>query len=176
MVIRTLKRDNHPAAQNVLEQMESYMDMSASDYTTEDDSDSDNSKVNKDDVQKMIQPMTSYRYVYRLNINLSLSKMKRDSTHRKYFLRNHADISDQSGTSDIEIDDSDDDDNDIVTENQSSVVDTSTKQEHNLDDIREKTLEYEQRQVKGIQFANAGANNVKIINNYALTSKTCMIL
>ncbi|CAF1361471.1 unnamed protein product [Rotaria sordida] len=67
-------------------------------------------------------------------------------------------------------------DDDIISETQSNEINSSIEQEHNLDDIREKTLEYNRQQVKGIQLANAGANNLKIINSYSVTSSTCIII
>ncbi|CAF3243596.1 unnamed protein product [Rotaria sp. Silwood2] len=45
-----------------------------------------------------------------------------------------------------------------------------------LDDIRQKMLEYEQEQLKGVQLANAGKENLKIINSYSVTATTCNLL
>ncbi|CAF4737356.1 unnamed protein product, partial [Rotaria sp. Silwood1] len=41
-----------------------------------------------------------------------------------------------------------------------------------LDDIRQKSFEYEQKQLKSVQLANAGKENLKIINSYSVTSTT----
>ncbi|UJR34569.1 hypothetical protein I4U23_027345 [Adineta vaga] len=47
--------------------------------------------------------------------------------------------------------------------------------EDDLNDIRQSTLEHERQQIRGIQFANAGHTNVRIINNYPITSNTCSL-
>ncbi len=160
--------------------MEQFMDKSSSDYDS--DLASDDGTNNKlDDAHKMIkmiQPVTSYRYVHCLNGKLSLSKMKTDPSYRTYFLVNYAEISKSSDTSHVVIDDSDVDDNDddVIIDALSQGMNSSVKQEHNLDDIREKTLEHDRQQIKGIHFANAGGNNLKIINDYSVTSNTCMLL
>jgi hypothetical protein len=180
-LIRNLKRDSHSAGQQLVQQMQDFMDRSSSD---EDDSDLENHPgINdkQDSIysrQKTIQPITSYRYVHHFNGKHSLSKMKSDEAYRTYFLKNFADCSKlPDTTSEIVIDDSDiDDDDDIVIENSSPVINSSIEQEHNFDEIREKALEYDRQQIKGIQLANAGANNVKIINNYSVTSSTCILM
>lgn len=164
--------------------MENYMDISSDDYDTdiESDKEMDDKQYQIYSTKKVIQPVPSYRYVHRLNGKLSLSKMKTDKSYRVYFLtRNPA--NDPEGpdpseivTDDSDIDDDDDDDDDIVVENETPVINSSIKQEHNLDDIREKTLEYDRQQIKGIQLANAGGNNPKIINNYSVTSSTCILM
>jgi hypothetical protein len=171
---RNLKRDSHSAGQHIVDQIEKFNDMSSDDYDSdiEGDQEIDGEQFDTFKGKKMIQPITSYRYVYRLNGKLSLSKMKTDQSYQKYFLKNHAEILKLVDTSEIVIDDSDnDDDDDIMIENQSSNI-----QQHNLDDIREKTLEYDRQQIKGIQLANAGVNNLRITNNYSVTSSTCTLL
>ncbi|CAF4750594.1 unnamed protein product [Rotaria sp. Silwood1] len=108
----------------------------------------DDKEIDAYQTRKVIQPITSYRYVHRLNAKFSLSKMKSDKSYRRYFLKNYAGFPDQSDASDFAIDDSDkddDDDDDIVIENQSSINNTSTdqqqqQQQHNLDDIHEKNF------------------------------------
>ncbi|CAF1023045.1 unnamed protein product [Adineta steineri] len=55
------------------------------------------------------------------------------------------------------------------------VISTSINQ-LDLDDIRQKTIEYDQKQIRGIQFANAGTGNLTIINNHSVTSETCNII
>jgi hypothetical protein len=180
LYIRSLKRESHSAAQRLAEEMEQFMDKSSSDYDS--DLEIGDGMDNKlDDTHKMIkviQPITSYRYVHSLNGKLSLSKMKTDPSYRTYFLVNYADISKSSDISHVVIDDSDVDDNDDdeIIDPLSQGINSSVKQEHNLDDIREKTLEHDRQQIKGIHFANAGGNNLKIINDYSVTSNTCMLL
>lgn len=47
--------------------------------------------------------------------------------------------------------------------------------EDDLNDIHQSTLEYERQQFRGIQFANAGHTNPKVVNSYAMTSHTCSL-
>ncbi len=155
------------------------MDLSSDDSDGDfgNDNEMDSKQLDIHNMGKIIQPVTSYRYVHRLNGKHTLTKMKTDQSFRTYLLKNYADVSDLPDTSEIMIDDSDvDDDDDIVIQNHSSEMNPSIEQEHNLDDIREKTLEFDRQQIKGIQLANAGANNPRVINNYSVTSHTCMLM
>jgi hypothetical protein len=172
LYIRNLKRNSYSAAKHVADQLQSFMDMSSDDYESEIGSDDDDKQSSIYNKRKIIQPITSYRYVHRFNGNHSLTKMKNDESYRIHFLKTYAAVSDLPDTSEIVIEDSDidDDDDDIVSENKLPI-----EEEHNLDDIREKTLQYDRQQIKGIQLANAGTN-IKIINNYSVTSSTCIIM
>ncbi|CAF3525513.1 unnamed protein product [Adineta steineri] len=171
---RSLKRDSNSAAQKVMKQIEAYQDMSSDDY----DSDLNENDDNINSIKKTPQPITSYRYVHRLNGKLSSSKMKTDESYRTYFLANYIDRSDEPDTTNTMIDDSDsgDDNDDVITETPPQVENTPIKQEHNLDDIHEKTMEHDRQQIKGIQLANVGVNNPKIMNDYSVTSNTCILL
>ena len=44
-----------------------------------------------------------------------------------------------------------------------------------MNDIRQKVIEYEQQQIPGVQLANVGNQNLKIINNYSVTSNACSL-
>jgi hypothetical protein len=177
---RTLKRDSYSAGKHIVDQIDKFNEMSSDDYDSEIESDEELKGQQYDAYKrkKILQPITSYRYTYRLKGKLPLSKMKTDQSHEKYFVSDDAQISTYIQKSEIVIDDSDndDDDDDVVIENQSSVINHSNVPQHNLDDIREKSLEYDRQQIKGIQLANAGANNLRITNNYTVTSTTCTIL
>ncbi|CAF4356681.1 unnamed protein product [Rotaria sp. Silwood2] len=76
-------------------------------------------------------------------------------------------------------DDSDDenydDDNDVQVPDSVIKTDEQKSIDDNLSGIRQKTLEFDQNQIKGIQFANAGDRNLKIVNNHAINSTTCSI-
>ncbi|CAF0893381.1 unnamed protein product [Adineta steineri] len=171
---RALKRDSNSAAQKVMKQIEAYQEMSSDDYHSDFEVMEDN---NDSTVKRTPQPITSYRYVNRLNGKFSSSKMKTDESYRTYFLANYIDRSDEPDTTNTMIDDSDSDDNDdVITETPPQVENTLIKPEHNLDDIHEKTMEHDRQQIKGIQLANVGVNNPKIINDYSVTSNTCMLL
>ncbi|UJR24207.1 hypothetical protein I4U23_027173 [Adineta vaga] len=47
---------------------------------------------------------------------------------------------------------------------------------HDLSDIRRKVIEYDQQQLKGVQLANAGSQNLKVLNSHPITSNTCTLL
>lgn len=51
-----------------------------------------------------------------------------------------------------------------------------TTEKNDLEDIRQKVLEHEQQQLKGVQFANAGNDSLKVINNYSITSTSCNLI
>jgi hypothetical protein len=180
--IRRLKRDGHLTKEEVLAEIQNLLHVVEDDSDSESESDDENDDKQLDtyNIVKIKQPQTLYRYVHRLNGKISLSKMKTDQSYGTYFLKNYADVSDLSDASESVVDDSDfdndDDDDDIVTETQSSQNNLPIEQKHNLDDIREKILEHDRQQVRGIQLANAGANNLKVINNYSVTSQTCMLM
>lgn len=160
------------------------MDISSDDYETDMDSD-DESNNNNNQLQiyttnKTIRPICSFRFIRRLNGKFSLEKMKTDDNYRLYFLykclQNNLELPDESKVMIDDFDTDNDDDDDIIVENQTPVINSSNNQEHNLDDIREKALEHDRQQIKGIQLANAGQNNLKIVNNYSVTSNTCTLL
>ncbi|CAF1447420.1 unnamed protein product [Adineta ricciae] len=47
---------------------------------------------------------------------------------------------------------------------------------HDLSDIHRKVIEYDQQLLKGIQLANAGSTNLKVLNSHSITSNTCTLL
>ena len=177
---RKLKRDSHSAGRNIVEQVQNFLDMSSDDYNSDLDSDEDTNNQHQTiySVRKSIRPITSFRYVHHLRGKFSLSKMHNEESYRSYFLKYYAEISTIPDIFDVLIDDSDvDDDDDIVLANPSSPVTNSPdEQVYDLDDLRAKSLEYDRQQIKGIQLANAGVNNLKITNNYSMTSSTCMLM
>ncbi|CAF3724767.1 unnamed protein product [Rotaria socialis] len=177
---RNLKRDSHSAGNHIVEQIETFMEMSSDDFDTdfEDDQELENKEFDVYKVKKMTTPTTSYRYIHRLNKKISLSKIENDEVHKKQFIKNYVDTAKVKGDPGIVINvsDDDDDDDDVFIEDQPSVDNNSTEQETNLDGIRQKVLEHDQQQIKGIYLANAGANNIKIVNNYSVTSSTCMLM
>jgi hypothetical protein len=59
------------------------------------------------------------------------------------------------------------------------IIPSEEEQQHvemDLNDIRQKAVEYDRQQLKGIQFANASNGNPKVVNNYAVTSNTCTLI
>jgi hypothetical protein len=178
LCIRKLKRESHSAAEQLAQQMANASDMSSDDYDSEIESDPEMDAAGLDTYKrrKVDRPMSSFRFVRRLARNLPLSKMHTDESLRSKFIKNllkDTDDDPQNYIADVDIDD--DDDSDVVVENPSLVAVPSKQPEHNLDDIREKTVEHDRQLIKGIQLANANTNNPKIINGYSVTSSTCTL-
>ncbi|CAF3919777.1 unnamed protein product, partial [Rotaria sordida] len=143
---RQFKQDSYSTNDEVIKRIEKFMNVISddSDNEIENDQEMNDKQLEIYNKTKVIQPITSYRYVRRV-----------------------------VDSSNLVIDDSEvDDDDDIISETQSNEINSSIEQEYNLDDIRAKTLEHNRQQVKGIQLANADANNLKIINSYSVTSST----
>ena len=137
--------------------------------------------VNKTMTQKSVQSTSFFRFVTRLNNRHPLSKMSNDEEIRTkvvYICYHNPDVLDivqMVHDSKDEIHDGDDD-NDVVSP---IVVVQNGKQQDidaDLDDIRQKVVEYERQQLKGVQFINASDGNPKILNNYSVTSTTCTLI
>jgi len=133
----------------------------------------------KTTTQKLAQPVCLFRVVTRLNGPHSLSKMINDKEIRAKVV---AVCLNQSGTFDIAkmVDDCDnenyDDDNDVESPGLIAQSEEEQYVDIDLNDIRQKALEYDRQQLKGIQFANAGNGNLRVVNNYAVTSNTCTLI
>jgi len=176
---RQSQRVAHSAAKRVVEQIETFAEMS-SDSDSDDFSETETTdeEFNANKVVKVAQPKTSYRFVHRLNGKFSPNKMKSDESYRTHFMRKYVIAAETPEISETPIDDSDIDDNDDVVINNLpvEVLSNKQKQEYNFDEIRQKVDEFDRQQIKGVQFANAGSNNIKIVNNHAVTSKSCTIM
>ena len=129
--------------------------------------------------QSFIQPTSAFSFVTRLSSSLSLSKMNSDEEIRMKVM---AVCANQSEPSDVlkMMNDSNDkikNDNKVVV-SPSLVIPSEGHSRGNtdLDDIRQQVLEYERQQLKGVQLFNAGGQNPKILNNYAVTSNTCTLI
>jgi hypothetical protein len=161
--------------------MEKCSNMSSDEESNESDFAEDDTHSNKNDnkmvAQKLAAPVSYFRFVTKLNGRHSLSKMSNDQEIRSKVM---AICSNQSETLNIPniVNDSDDengehdDDNDVL-------VNQSEEKQHvdtDLNDLRQKALEYDQQQLKGIQLANAGAGNLRVVNNYPITSSTCTLM
>jgi hypothetical protein len=139
-----------------------------------------NKSDNKTTTQKSVQPITFFRFVTRLNGRHSLSKMSSDQEIRSKVMAiflNHSETLDIAKMADdFGNENHDDDDNDIVSPG--LIIQSEDKQHLDIDlnDIRRKGLEYDRQQLKGIQLANAGNGNLKVVNNYAVTSETCILI
>lgn len=157
----------------------------------EDDIEFNHHSTNKNErshiVHKSLQPVTRYRFVTRLNIRHSLSKMSNDSEIRSKVMALCAnncealDIAKVTDDSENENYPDDDDDDDVQSPNM--IIQSEGKQQQqlqptniDLNDIREKATEYDRQQIKGIQLANAGNGNLRVVNNYAVTSNTCTLI
>ncbi|CAF3919171.1 unnamed protein product, partial [Adineta steineri] len=184
---RTIQRLSKSATTKLIEHMEKCANMSSSD---EDESDleekddkhdhySTNRNVSNISIQTMVQPASLFRFVTRLNGRYSLSKMSGDEEIRSKVMNTWANKSDTINIAEI-VDDSDnenhDDDNDV--ESPGLIIQNEQEQHVNTDlsDIHRKVLEYDRQQLKGIQFANAGDGNLRVVNSYAVNSNTCILI
>ena len=164
---RKSQRLSKSATEKFVGHMEKYANLDSSD---EEDSDFDKSDSESN---KFVPPVSHFRFVTKLNGRHSLSKMSSNVEIRSKVM---AICSNESETLDIpnvvnESDNEHDDDNDVL------VIQTEEKQhvDTDLNDLRQKASEYDQQQIKGIQLANAGTGNLRIVNNYPITSTTCTL-
>ena len=130
----------------------------------------------KNITQKLVEPCSLFRFVTRLNGRFSLSKM---SSHQDIRSKVIAICSNQSEA--VRLDDTvmdSDNENDHHDDNNDVEIPKKEEQHFHIDlnDIRQKALEYDRQQLKGIRLANAGGGNLRIVNNYAVTSATCNLL
>ena len=170
--------------------MEKCVDMSSSDEDEKSDNDDDaaattssyptHTKDDKTKRQKFIQPTSYFRFVTRLNNRYSLSKMSTDEEIRTKVLSicsSDQDVGDiVKMVNDSNSDAHDDDDNDVVSTDLNIQHEKKQVDDGDINDLRQKVVEYEQQQLKGVQFINAGDRNPKVMNNYAVTSGTCTLI
>ncbi|CAF4915744.1 unnamed protein product [Rotaria sp. Silwood1] len=184
---RNPQRLSKSATKRLVDHVEKCGNMSSSDEDESDldhddnDKTSQQSKQKKNDqtnVQKLASPTSLFRIVTRLNARHSLSKMRNDEEIRSQIMTISLDNSEALDMTKM-INNSDDenyDDNNAVQVPDFAInTDEHKNIDADLNDIRQKTLEFNQNQIKGIQFANAGDRNLKIVNNHAITSSTCSI-
>jgi hypothetical protein len=69
-----------------------------------------------------------------------------------------------------------DDDQDVVYNDPTMLSNIQEDLGNDLNDIREKTMEYDRQQIKGIHFANAGEENLRVVNSYQVASSTCILI
>ncbi|CAF4119197.1 unnamed protein product [Adineta steineri] len=184
---RTIQRLNESATAKLIEHIEKTANMKSDDEGESDleekedkhDRHSTNKNVSNTSTQIMVQPASLFRCVTRLNGRHSLSKMSGDEEIRSKVMNTWTNISATINIAEI-VDDSDnenhDDDNDV--ESPGLIIQNEQEQHVNTDlsDIHQKVLEYDQQQLKGIQFANAGDGNLRVVNSYAVNSNTCIII
>ncbi len=185
---RSLQRVSKSATTKLVEHMEKCATMSSSDEDEsdfeEDDTKPDHHPTNKNEykttTQKLVQPISLFRFVTRLNGRHSLLKMSSDNEIRSKvmaFCSNQSETLDIAQMADDSDNENDDDDNDV--QSPGLIIQSEEEQQHvdiDLSDIRQKALEYDRQQLKGIQFANAGNGNLKVVNNYTVTSNTCTLI
>ena len=73
----------------------------------------------------------------------------------------------------------DDSDSEEIEESHPPISVQKTKSSPSSDDLQEihqKVLQHDEEQIKGIQLANAGSGNPKVLNNYSVTSKSCSLI
>ncbi|CAF4749468.1 unnamed protein product [Rotaria sp. Silwood2] len=174
------------ATKRLVDHVEKCGNMSSSDED-EFDLDDDNDKTNQQskkkkngqaNVQKFASPTSLFRIVTRLNGRHSLSKMRNDEEIRSQVMTISLDNSetvDMTKMVNNSDDENYDDNNDVQVPDFVITTDEHKNIDADLNDIRQRTLEFNKNQIKGIQFANAGDRNLKIANNHAITSSTCNI-
>ncbi|UJR18077.1 hypothetical protein I4U23_004977 [Adineta vaga] len=170
---RNIQSINESEGKRIAEYMEKNVDLDSSDDDEEEGSKS-KKDVNgiKNDIltQECITSICFVRFVTQLNGHYSISNMTNDEQIQSKVISIFENKEEIIDITEIENDCSNDDNDDIISTNIEQDVNTD------LNDIHQKTLEYDQKQIKGIQFANAGVGNLKVINNHSVTSETCLIL
>ena len=146
------------------------MEMSSDDYESHLSSDEEQENLSEQyRVKKLSAPKDSYRFIHRFNGRHSLTKMKIEQQFREYYF--NVFLERQATNADDVYDDSEES---VNTPEESSKP--KNEENYDLEEIRQKTVEHDQQQLKGIQFANAGSNNLKIVNNHSVTAKTCSVM
>lgn len=123
--------------------------------------------------QKTAPPTTLLRFVTRLTGRHSLSKMSNDPTMAAQMLTMFSSDSDNQNVADLIQDSESDDDLECLNRISSTVQRQSA---NDSQDIHQKVFQHEQQQIKGIQLANAGTGNLKVVNSYSITSSTCVLV
>lgn len=150
-----------------------HLDNMANDDSSEEDdkvnleADEDEMKkdqLTKNPIQKCVAPISRFRFVTRLAGEYSPSKMSDEKERRRQMLDL---ISDR--WKDLDVSSLADDDDDVV---QPTVKDFAD----DVKDINEKVVQHDQEQLRGIQFANAGSENLKVVNSYSVSSKSCTLI
>ena len=148
-------------------------DSSSDDKHGLDDDEGDQKEKQKSNnpVQRSVPPLSRFRLVTRLTGRHSPSKMRDDATRPSPVLNLLLTNAENLDVPSL-IDDSDDDD---------AVVSPPTTHEakdftNDLKEIHQRVLQHDQEQMKGIQFANAGTDNLKVVNSYSVSSTSCILL
>ena len=157
---------------NLLQHLEKYANNSSVEEErdfNDDDNQSDHRKI----TQKTVPLVSHLRIVTRLTGRHSLSKMSNNPAMTSQIMTIFSNNSQNQDVADL-IHDSDSDD-DVECSNPLS---TTIQQQsvNDSQDIYQKILQHEQQQIKGIQLANAGSGNLKVVNNYSVTSNTCVLV
>lgn len=144
--------------------------------SSDDSDDEDSKKVQKDAKSKenIVIPTASFRFVTRLDRNFPDSKMERDTSYGQHMMNflNQTENVDKTKIND------DSDSTDVVTDPDivlTNIEIPKSKSDDDVKDIKKKIVEHEENQIKGIQLANAGRSDVKVVNSHAVTSHTCSI-
>ncbi|CAF4093250.1 unnamed protein product, partial [Adineta steineri] len=167
---RTSEHATESATTNLLENLNKRLNPDSSDY------DSDSSDDNDDGY--------SIGFLTRVPSRYSPSKMNSTNEFISKMLSilwndsNNIDVTQLINTSDDENFNNDagqttDTVNIEKSENEADCSRPTT--EDGLNDIRQKVVEYDRQQLKGVQFANAGHTNLKVVNSYPITSHTCSL-
>ena len=162
------------ATRNLVQHLDKHVDLSSSEEESDDEKEEISHSHNPSSVEITVPPIGQVRFVTRFASRNSPSTMSKDpekfDAMRKIFSQN----AEQTFITEL-INDSDLEENDasipIIPETMTQPTVTDDLQE-----IHQKVLQHEEEQIKGVQLANAGRGNLKVVNNYSVTSKTCTIL
>ena len=167
LIFRDPRRANEPRTANIVQHLEKYA------INPSIDEEPDFSDEKDRTTQKTVPPTTLLRFVTRLTGRHSLSKMSNDPAMASQMLTMFSSDSDNQNVADLIQDSESDDDVECLNLISSTIQQQSA---NDSQDIHQKILQHEQQQIKGIQLANAGSGNLKVVNNYSVTSSTCVLV
>lgn len=128
-------------------------------------------------------PKTHYRHITHLNTRNFRTKMINIEQYREQVSKLQSIETRTTEIASIAKDSADehehkctDDDEDVKFVINPLPTDTQVNMDQALDDIRQKAVEHDRQQLKGIHLANAGDGNLKVVNSYTVTSSTCILI
>ena len=123
--------------------------------------------------QTTAPPACLLRFVTRLTGRRPSSKMRTDASMVTQMMSYLSDNAERESYCQW-IDDSDSED--VVEDHQLALATAQEPCSDDLQDIHRTILQYEEQQIKGVQLANAGGGNLKLVNNFSVTSSTCALV
>jgi hypothetical protein len=170
---RNVQRQTRSATKTLIQHMEKAANMSSSDDGGSSDDDDDDPIGHQPRTQTSVTPVCLLRFVTRLNGRRPLSKMRNDASMVSQMISYLSNSSERESYCQA-IDDSDSDE--VVESPQPALTTVQQPCSDDLQDIHQTILQYDEQQIKGLQLANAGGGNLKLVNNYSVTSSTCALI